>query len=143
MIAVGRRREYLGIICLFAASGASGLMLEVVWSRMLGWLLGATTWSVMTVLIAFMGGLGLGGFLWGRRAGRTERPLRLFGLMEISIGLYSLAVPIVFEALGGFFVAATQIVGESPAAALGRPDLDGGARACTSHATDGWNACQS
>ena len=118
MIAVGRRREYLGIICLFAASGASGLMLEVVWSRMLGWLLGATTWSVMTVLITFMGGLGLGGFLWGRRAGRTERPLRLFGFMEISIGLYSLAVPIVFEALGGFFAAATQIVGDSPAAAL-------------------------
>ncbi len=79
---------------MFAASGASGLMLEVVWSRMLGWLLGATTWSVMTVLIAYMGGLGLGGILWGRWAGSSRRPLRLFGLMEIAIGLYSLAVPV-------------------------------------------------
>ena len=67
--AARRRHDYVGIFILFAASGASGLMLEVVWSRMLGWLLGATTWSVMTVLIAFMGGLGLGGILWGRWAG--------------------------------------------------------------------------
>ena len=72
MVGTQRRHEYVGIIVLFAASGASGLMLEVVWSRMLGWLLGATTWSVMTVLIAFMGGLGLGGILWGRRAGRSR-----------------------------------------------------------------------
>src|SRR5262245_63673233 len=50
---------------LFALSGASGLMLEVVWSRMLGWLLGGTTWAVMTILVAFMGGLGLGGIFWG------------------------------------------------------------------------------
>jgi spermidine synthase len=111
-----RRQSYLGIIILFAASGASGLMLEVIWSRMLGWLLGATTWSVMTVLIAFMGGLGLGSLLWGRLAGRIERPLRLFGLMEISIGLYSLAVPFLFEGLGRFFVLATRISGESTAA---------------------------
>ena len=64
---------------------------------------GATTWSVMTVLIAFMGGLGLGGILWGRLAGRYDRPLRLFGLMEIAIGLYSLAVPFLFGGLGPVF----------------------------------------
>ncbi|HKI18727.1 MAG TPA: fused MFS/spermidine synthase, partial [Isosphaeraceae bacterium] len=74
------------------------------------------TWSVMTVLIAFMGGLGLGGILWGRWAGSSERPLRLFGLMEISIGLYSLAVPILFEGLGSFFVLATRVAGDSTAA---------------------------
>jgi len=113
-----RQHLHLGIIILFAASGASGLMLEVVWSRMLGWLLGATTWSVMTVLVAFMGGLGLGGILWGRQAGRSARPLRLFGLMEISVGLYSLSVPILFDWLGHFFVAATRVMGESPAASL-------------------------
>src|SRR3954453_5885886 len=94
-----RPRTQLGVVALFTASGASGLMLEVVWSRMLGWLLGATTWSVMTVLVAFMGGLGLGGILWGRWTGRSTRPLRLFGLMEVAIGLYSLAVPVLFQGL--------------------------------------------
>jgi spermidine synthase len=107
-----------GIIILFTASGASGLMLEVVWSRMLAWLLGATTWSVMTILVAFMGGLGLGGIFWGRRAARHARPLRLFGLMEVAIGLYSLVVPILFQWLGSLFVVATQAMGDSPAAAV-------------------------
>ena len=117
-IVVGRHREYLGVIILFTASGASALMLEVVWSRMLGWLLGATTWSVMTVLIAFMGGLGLGAILWGRVASRVAQPLRLFGLIELSVGLYSLAVPFLFDGLGRFFVVATHIAGESQVAAL-------------------------
>ena len=37
-----------------------------------------------------------------------ERPLRLFGLMEIAIGLYSLAVPFLFEGLGRFFVVGAR-----------------------------------
>jgi len=93
-------------------------MLEVVWSRMLGWLLGGTTWSVMTILVAFMGGLGLGGIFWGYRAGRYARPLRLFGLLEVTIGLYSLAVPSLFGGLAGFFELATRVIGDSPAAAI-------------------------
>jgi spermidine synthase len=105
-------------LVLFTASGASGLMLEVVWSRMLGWLLGATTWSVMTVLVAFMGGLGLGAIFWGKRVARSPRALRLFGLMELSIGLYSLAVPVLFEWLGRSFVALNHLMGDSPGTAL-------------------------
>jgi spermidine synthase len=104
-----------GLVALFAASGASGLMLEIVWSRMLGWVLGGTTWSVMTILVAFMGGLGLGAIFWGYRAGHHARPLRLFGLLEVSIGLYTLAVPFLFGELAGFFELASRVVGERPA----------------------------
>jgi spermidine synthase len=107
------------IIGLFAASGASGLILEIVWSRMLGWLFGATTWSVMVVLVSFMGGLGLGSILWGRLVGRAAHPLRLFGLMEIAIGLYTLAVPFLFDWLGRFFAVATRALGDSPAPSVG------------------------
>ena len=67
-----RRTILIGAGILFVASGASGLMLEVVWSRMLGWLLGATTWSVMAILVAFMGGLGL-----ARSSGDAGRAARL------------------------------------------------------------------
>lgn len=114
-------RGPFGVTCivpLFALTGASGLMLEVVWSRMLGWLLGATTWAVMAVLVAYMGGLGLGAILWGRVAGLSARPLRLFGLMELAIGLYSLAVPLLFDRLGILFVAAEHAIGESPALSI-------------------------
>jgi spermidine synthase len=115
---VEAQRAFGGTLVLFFASGASGLMLEIVWTRMLGWLLGATTWSVMTVLVAYLGGLGLGAWLWGRRASRAGRPLRLFGVLEIAIGLYSLAVPILFGWLGEFFVAAMRIVGDSAPAVM-------------------------
>jgi spermidine synthase len=117
-IASRQRSADLGIIMLFVASGASGLMLEVIWSRMLGWLLGATTWSVMTILVAFMGGLGLGGILLGRAAGRVARPLRLFGLLEVSIGLYTLAVPVLFRWLGALTIAATRVLGDSQGASV-------------------------
>ena len=103
---------------LFVISGASALMLEIVWSRMLGWLLGATTWSVMATLVAFMGGLGIGGILWGRWASRSPRPLRTFGRIEIAVGLYTLMVPVIFEWLGAGFVMASRFVGESPESAI-------------------------
>jgi spermidine synthase len=113
-----RRDARRAIVPLFVASGASGLVLEVVWSRMLGWLLGATTWSVMAVLAAYMGGLGLGAWLWGRRVESTARPLRLFGLLEAAIGLYALAVPLLVRGLGLALVMSSRVVGDSPGAAV-------------------------
>jgi spermidine synthase len=104
------------ILFLFTVSGASGLMLEVIWSRMLVPLLGATTWSVLTVLVAFMGGLGLGSIVWGRWAGRSPRPLRLYGWLEVAIGLYALSVPLLFAGIGEMVVATYRIVGESAGA---------------------------
>ena len=50
------------LLCvLFFASGVSGLVYEVVWSRMLTLTFGDTTVAVSTVLAAFMTGLALGG----------------------------------------------------------------------------------
>ena len=60
---------------------------------------GATTFAVSTVLTAFMGGLALGSFYFGRRSEKISRPLRFYGLLEIGIGLYGLAVPLIFAAL--------------------------------------------
>jgi spermidine synthase len=88
-------------------------MLEVVWTRMLAAVFGVTTWSVLTVLVAYMGGLGLGAILWGSRAGRSERPLRLYGWLEIAIGLYALAVPFLFDGIGHVMAAASRVFGES------------------------------
>ena len=38
--------------------------------------------------------------------------------MEVAIGLYSLAVPLLFDGLGVLFAAAEHVVGESPAASV-------------------------
>lgn len=76
---------------LFFLSGISGLMYEVVWVRMLGRLLGSTVYATSTVLAVFMGGLALGSFLIGRFVDRSRRPLRLYALLELAIGVSALA----------------------------------------------------
>lgn len=80
----------------FILSGATGLIYEVLWMRMLGLVFGATTLAVSTVLAAFMGGLALGSALAGRLGARVVRPVRAYGLLEIGIALYALAVPFLF-----------------------------------------------
>ncbi len=81
----------------FVLSGATGLIYEVLWARMLGLVFGATTFAISAVLAAFMGGLALGSALAGKLAARIQRPLRAYGLLEIGIALYALAVPFLFR----------------------------------------------
>ena len=81
----------------FIVSGATGLIYEVLWARMLGLVFGATTLAVSTVLAAFMGGLALGSALAGKLAARIQKPLSTYGWMEISIAVYALLVPLLFR----------------------------------------------
>ena len=84
---------------MFFLSGAAGLVYEVVWLRMLTLVFGSTQFAVGTILTAFMGGLALGSFLFGRRIDRHGNPLRLYGLLELGIGLYALLIPLLFDLL--------------------------------------------
>ena len=103
------------IPCLFFLSGACGLVYQVVWARMLTVVFGATLLAVSTVLSAFMAGLALGSFLFGRYIDRVERPLRVFALLETGVGLYALIFPTLAREIG------------SSAAILQTLDPDGGA----------------
>src|SRR5918993_4665096 len=93
-------KSSLWLIALcFILSGATGLIYEVLWARMLGLVFGATTLAVSTVLAAFMGGLALGSALAGRLASRIRKPLATYGWMEIGIAVYALLVPVLFSAV--------------------------------------------
>ena len=81
----------------FVFSGATGLIYEVLWARMLGLVFGATTLAVSTVLAAFMGGLALGSAVAGKLAHRIRKPLSIYGWMEIGIAVYALLVPFLFR----------------------------------------------
>jgi len=94
-----RARSIWIILLCFFASGFSGLVYQVIWVRELVLVFGATTFAVSTVLTAFMGGLALGSFYFGRRSEKVSRPLHLYGWIEIGIGLYGLAVPLIFALL--------------------------------------------
>lgn len=82
---------------LFFFSGFAALVYELVWFRRLGLIFGNTVHAASTVLTAYMLGLALGAHLAGRIAPRAKRPVRLFALMEIAIGLYALCVPTLFS----------------------------------------------
>ncbi|HEY0546044.1 MAG TPA: fused MFS/spermidine synthase [Pyrinomonadaceae bacterium] len=88
----------------FVLSGATGLIYEILWARMLGLVFGATTFAVSAVLAAFMGGLALGSALAGRYSGKVLRPLRVYGLIEICIALYAVAVPLLFRLVDKLYV---------------------------------------
>ena len=96
------------VAACFFLSGATGLIYEVLWARMLGLVFGATTLAVSTVLAAFMGGLALGSALAGRRGGRVKRPVRAYGLLEIGIALYALAVPFLFGLVDNLYAVIWQ-----------------------------------
>ncbi|HKY05722.1 MAG TPA: hypothetical protein VJQ56_12570, partial [Blastocatellia bacterium] len=96
---IDRRSAAWAIWLCFFASGMSGLVYQVVWVRELVLVFGATTFAVSTVLTAFMGGLAVGSYYFGRRSLKIRRPLRLYGFIEIGIGLYGLAVPFIFALL--------------------------------------------
>src|SRR5829696_6692274 len=93
--AIKSSSTFLLIGLCFILSGATGLIYEVLWARMLGLVFGATTLAVSTVLAAFMGGLALGSALAGRLAQRIRKPLSAYGW--IAIGVYALLVPVLFR----------------------------------------------
>ncbi len=82
---------------LFFASGAAGLIYEVVWTRMLLVVFGAGLYAVCAVLAAFMAGLALGSWLLGRVSDRLSHPLRTYGLLELGIALSGILLPLLIH----------------------------------------------
>jgi len=87
------------VLSLFVASGAAGLIYQVVWSRELVLVFGNTTQAVATIVTAFMAGLGFGSLVGGRLADTSARPLRLYGLVELGVATVAALLPIAFHGL--------------------------------------------
>ncbi len=90
-------RRPLLYACFFA-SGAAGLILEVVWSKYLSYLLGNSIYGVSTVVAAFLGGLGIGAALGGRLAARAKEPLLVYARLELVVALLGLLSPVAYLA---------------------------------------------
>ncbi len=103
----GRREDAVRFLLpLFFVSGATALVYQTLWSRQLHLVFGTSTFAISTVLAAFMGGLAVGGWAIGRIADQVKSPLRLYGLLEIGIGLYALVFPYLLSALAPVYQAA-------------------------------------
>jgi len=93
---------------LFSLSGASSLIYQMVWVRMLGLTFGTTIFAVSTVLTAFMAGLALGSICFGRLVDRGKDPLQLFAFLQLGIGVFALLFPFLLEALTHTYVSVHQ-----------------------------------
>jgi len=100
-----------GYSLLFFLSGATGLVYELLWVRLLYQAFGSTIESVTTVVAAYMGGLGLGAWLLGRRGDRHPRPAALYGRLEIAIGGFGLVSPFVLALAHRIYVSAAGALG--------------------------------
>jgi len=103
-----RRARHALFGLIFILSGAAGLVYELVWVRQLYQVFGSTIHSVTTVVAAYMGGLGLGAYVLGRRVDRSARPAVLYGALEIAIGVFGLLSPWVTQGIGAAYLGVAR-----------------------------------
>ena len=103
----------------FFVSGATGLVYEVTWSRRLELSFGSTQYSIGVVLAAYMAGMGLGAWRFGRLADRAGSPARRYAALEAGIGVYGLLAPFVLDAIEWLFIGLGGRGGVFIKAALG------------------------
>ena len=107
------RNRFPLVAALFLVSGATGLLYEVAFSKLLAYVFGATAYAVSTVLASFMGGLALGAHFGGRYASRARKPLVLYGVLEITVGVVCALSPFAFELVTRSYVALARSAPDS------------------------------
>lgn len=112
----GLRHEWAlaWLLPLFFVSGATALTYQTLWVGALTLVFGTSTFAISTVLASFMGGLGIGGIVGGRYADRVERPLRIYGLLEIGIGAFALVFPLLLRAVTPAYLAVWRQLDPGP-----------------------------
>jgi spermidine synthase len=77
---------------IFGISGFSAMAYEVFWTRLLGLILGPTTYSFSLVVSTFIVGLALGNILFGWLADKVKETFRLLLLTQACAGCLALLV---------------------------------------------------
>ncbi|HEY3449990.1 MAG TPA: fused MFS/spermidine synthase [Myxococcales bacterium] len=81
------------VALLLFASGACGLLYQIAWFRLFRDVFGSSTPASAAVLAIYIGGLGLGGLLLGRRADRAASPLAMYARLEAGVGVSAALTP--------------------------------------------------
>lgn len=125
----GRIKKYFLIFLyiFFFLSGMTGLIYEILWTRMLSLTFGHTVFAISSILSAFMGGLALGSYLIGRfvdkispgsksggfigkllNAGSYSPYVRIYGILQLFIGLYVLLTPSLINQVNKIYIGIMQ-----------------------------------
>jgi spermidine synthase len=103
----GERSPGRWILPLACVSGSISFVYEVLWTRLLSYILGGSVYAFATMLASFLLGITLGSAIAARRASDSDRAAREFGLAQVGIALLALAayagvdvLPVLAERLG-------------------------------------------
>ena len=112
------------LVTCFTVSGATSLILQVVWARQLTEVFGSSSLAIATVLATFMAGLALGARLGGRLADRMRPggrglarlgdPLLGYAVAEAIVGVAALLIPLLIVAYRAIGPALWLALGDSP-----------------------------
>ena len=95
------------LLLLFAGSGCSALIYEIVWYQLLQLVIGSTAISLGVLLATFMGGLCLGSLTLPRiLSAQKQHPLRVYAKVELGIALCGVLVLFAMPLLDGVYTAA-------------------------------------
>jgi spermidine synthase len=104
------------IYLLFALSGFSALVYEILWTKYLSLTFGTTMAAVSIVAATFMGGLALGSYLLGRWADSESNLLRLYAFLEAGIAVFALLFPPTLSILTDVHIFIEQAAPSHPVA---------------------------
>ena len=90
---------------LLFCSGLTALTIQVGWMREFRLVFGASTAASAAVVAIFMGGLGIGNALLGRRADRVESPLLMYAVLELGVGLTAALSPFLIDLVRAIYIA--------------------------------------
>ena len=93
------------VAALLFGSGAATLIYQTAWLRELRFVFGASTAASAAVLAVFMGGLGAGGLLLGRRAARHARPLKFYAGLELGVTIAAAGSPLLIAVVRRVYVS--------------------------------------
>jgi spermidine synthase len=102
------------LLILFAGSGCSALIYEIVWYQLLQLVIGSTTVALGILLAIFMGGLCIGSLALPRLHVSGQHPLRLYAWLEVGIAACGLlvlaAIPVLSSTLAPIAMLAPTIL---------------------------------
>jgi spermidine synthase len=94
------------LLVLFAASGAAGLIYEIVWLQLLQLVVGSSAVSLAVLLGTFMGGMCLGSILFSRVVPDKYSALKIYAVLEIATAVFGVLVLFGLPFLQHVYVAA-------------------------------------
>lgn len=99
------------IYVLFFLSGASALIYETLWQRLMILVFGASAPATTAVFTAFFAGIAFGSLAGGKLLRRFSNALWFYSAVELWIGAWAASVPFVLRRMDVLYVGLLQLTG--------------------------------